>query len=213
MLKYKQIPNRGGNGDLKKTDTLRRLKLRLKFTFHSQASTTFHGHCKMLKIIICTLYIYLNAGKIELLNFMTSVCRCSAIAAWDHWNCNPRPVSFYIRNPRRLSNPERLHYKLKSHSKQMTSNSKFPTVYAHCVWWVFDHRKSTSINKTLNKSGTYNFPEVKASKEGYETKTTSVGQIVCTNKMYWHTWECLTDARKFQRINSLFWRFTSTKQI
>ena len=81
MLKYKQIPNRGGNGDLKKTDTLWRLKLRLKFTFHSQASTTFHGHCKMLKIIICTLYIYLNAGKIELLNFMTSVCRCSAIAA------------------------------------------------------------------------------------------------------------------------------------
>ena len=32
----------------------------------SQASTTFHRHFKMLKIIICTLYIYLNAGKIEL---------------------------------------------------------------------------------------------------------------------------------------------------
>ena len=62
-------------------DALRSFKLRLNFAFCLQASTTFYRDCKILKIIICTLYICLNAGKMELLNLITSVCRYSSIAA------------------------------------------------------------------------------------------------------------------------------------
>ena len=116
-------------------DSWRSFKLRLNFAFCSQASVVFCRPSKILKIIVYTLYLCFNARKIELLNLMISVCRYSAIAAWDLWNCNPRPVSFYIRNPHRLSNPERLHYKMKLHGKQMTSNCNFPAVYAHRVWW------------------------------------------------------------------------------
>ena len=62
-------------------DALRIFKLRLNFIFCSQASTTFYRDCKILKIIIWTLYICINAGKIELLNLIASVCRYSSIAA------------------------------------------------------------------------------------------------------------------------------------
>jgi len=115
-------------------DALRGFKLRLNFTFCSQASIAFYRHCKILKIIIYTPYICFNAGKIEQLNLITFVCRYSAIATWGLWNCNPRPVSFYVRNLRRLSNPKSVHYKLKSHNKQMTSNAIFPRFVTHCVW-------------------------------------------------------------------------------
>jgi len=41
----------------------------------------FYKDCKILKIIIYTHYICFNPGKIELLDFMNSVCIYSAIAA------------------------------------------------------------------------------------------------------------------------------------
>jgi hypothetical protein len=43
----------------------------------------FYRHCKIMKIIIYTLYICFNPRKIELLHFMSSVCRYPAIAAGD----------------------------------------------------------------------------------------------------------------------------------
>ena len=62
------------------TTLLKSFKLRLNVTFCSQASTTFYRGCKILKIIVYTLYICINTGKIELLNFIAFVCRYSSIA-------------------------------------------------------------------------------------------------------------------------------------
>ena len=69
------------SGDLELTTLCGVLNSALNFTCCSQASTMFYENCKILKIIIYTHYIYFNPGKIELLDFMNSVCIYSAIAA------------------------------------------------------------------------------------------------------------------------------------